>query len=207
MTHAYFMNEAADVFAWLMGMANQMEHETGYKLELGCLLEDALWAEYPGECRYCHSELCKCPPILSSTVGRLSKEMPLSAFSEEDQTLFSFDEAIQHFRIGEVSIRVGTEEIQVTPVLLQEISTTSQEMLAFLKEHKPKLESISVELSQALVQLHDTASMQQVSQQSIDEILVILKDMSPEPRSLIIDFLNNFAAGIWLEVLLKAVGS
>jgi hypothetical protein len=52
-TDAYFRNEAADVFAWLMGIANQLHHDHpggagGDARERGRGLEHALWQLYQG---------------------------------------------------------------------------------------------------------------------------------------------------------------
>lgn len=202
LTHAYFMNEAADVFAWLMGMANQAEHFYGYPNKAGTILEEALWEEYPGKCRHCGNAVCKCPPILGSTVGRLSREVSVSAFPSFAER-FNFEEALEFFRLGEETIDLRGKEVRVTTEMLQEITNTSRILLDHLKEQEPLLHGFDVKLKEALSQLENVASRQELTQENVDEVLTILEGMPSESRNVIVNLLSDFAAGAWLQVILE----
>lgn len=200
--HAYLLNEAADMFAWLMGMANQLEHRDGYARELGVQLEESLWNEYPGRCRHCGSERCKCPPILSSTLGRLSREMPTSVFPLIAE-LFDFEQSIEFFRIGDEAIFVEGEKVRITAELLQEVTYTSRLLLDHMQELVPLQQGLDAKFRDAFSQLENLASRQELTQESVDQVLAVLREMPSESRNVVVGFLSNLAAGIWLEVLLE----
>ena len=73
----YILSEASDVFAWLMHIQNISDTKANVKpSERGAALETALARLYPGGCAECRSMTCTCPPILSSTIGRIAHEVP-----------------------------------------------------------------------------------------------------------------------------------
>lgn len=75
----YFLNEAADLFAWLMHIQNMIDlNKKIPKDRLGVPLEIAFCRAYPDRCLDCDSAVCRCAPILESTIGRISNEVPLS---------------------------------------------------------------------------------------------------------------------------------
>jgi pyrimidine deaminase RibD-like protein/NTP pyrophosphatase (non-canonical NTP hydrolase) len=82
----YFVSEAADVFAWLMNIQNNIDFRDEKPEEsYGLLLEETFCKSYPDYCKDCRRPRCICPPILESTIGRIAKEFP------EDQALFDLD--------------------------------------------------------------------------------------------------------------------
>jgi NTP pyrophosphatase (non-canonical NTP hydrolase) len=68
----YFISEAPDVFAWLMGIANQFDAD--YDREFGFKLERNMVTQYPSTCRFCDFAICKCPPIHPDTLGRIADD-------------------------------------------------------------------------------------------------------------------------------------
>ncbi|MCK1409531.1 CHAT domain-containing protein [Bradyrhizobium sp. 76] len=73
----YFYGEAADVFSYLMGLANEYaiqcaERGETFNYELEFL------SRYPGLCIACGGRVCICPTVPPATVGRMAKEMPIS---------------------------------------------------------------------------------------------------------------------------------
>lgn len=83
----YFYGEAADVFSYIMALANE------YGLLLGT--EDKQFdfeAEYltrfPGLCVACGARVCVCPTLPPATVGRMAKEMPLPDMPKIDADVF-----------------------------------------------------------------------------------------------------------------------
>lgn len=81
----YFLGEAADVFSYLMGIANEaaMREAAGGRQPFS--LEAAMLANYPGLCKSCGMAICTCPTNPDATVGRLSKEIDVK---REDNMFF-----------------------------------------------------------------------------------------------------------------------
>jgi len=81
----YFAGEVADVFSYIMGIANdynlrlELDEKEGFSFESEYLLR------YPGLCIQCGHQICICPSVPESTVGRLSKEIDL----KENNGIFS----------------------------------------------------------------------------------------------------------------------
>jgi diguanylate cyclase (GGDEF)-like protein len=71
-------SELADVFAWIMAVANTLPahlEDPSFSLEL------ALWSQYPGYCAYCSKLQCICPndrvrPSLVASAGTESEHLP-----------------------------------------------------------------------------------------------------------------------------------
>jgi pyrimidine deaminase RibD-like protein/NTP pyrophosphatase (non-canonical NTP hydrolase) len=73
----YFLNEAADVFAWLMHMRNLIDRRGGVsKKDRGVVFEKEFCTAYPDRCVDCGEATCICPPILKWTIGRIARELP-----------------------------------------------------------------------------------------------------------------------------------
>jgi NTP pyrophosphatase (non-canonical NTP hydrolase) len=83
----YFAGEAADVFSYLMGMANEYELLTQQDSETAFSFEDEFIRRYPGLCTQCGHVVCVCPLVPEATVGRMAKELGLEAMQE----LFQLD--------------------------------------------------------------------------------------------------------------------
>jgi len=102
----YFAGEAADVFSYLMGFANEHalrlwrakreDDDTEFSLEKEFL------KRYPGICVQCGYSVCVCPYVPDSTVGRLAKELDL--FKDDD--LFELDLASAQAEADETSKKV-----------------------------------------------------------------------------------------------------
>jgi NTP pyrophosphatase (non-canonical NTP hydrolase) len=95
----YFYGEAADVFSYLMGLANEHSLERVRNGERKFDYEAEFLSRYPGLCQACGGRICSCPTIPSATVGRMAKEMRLSSRPAVDPD--AFDQAGQ-----EVATRV-----------------------------------------------------------------------------------------------------
>ena len=82
----YFAGEAADVFSYLMGLANEhmlLEQQSDRTFSL----EDEFIKRYPGLCVQCGCLVCVCPLVPESTVGRMAKELEVSG----GEKLFNLD--------------------------------------------------------------------------------------------------------------------
>jgi NTP pyrophosphatase (non-canonical NTP hydrolase) len=78
----YFAGEAADVFSYLMGVANELGSRMLQEDNAELSLQDEFLKRYPGLCTQCGSQICICPSVPEATVGRLAKELGLQTMSE-----------------------------------------------------------------------------------------------------------------------------
>lgn len=80
----YFLSEAADVFAWLMKVQNIIDERAGRRKEKrGIAIQERFARAYPDACNDCGRLICSCPPILASTIGRITHEVPVGRGSYE----------------------------------------------------------------------------------------------------------------------------
>jgi pyrimidine deaminase RibD-like protein len=98
----FFLNEAADVFAWLMHIQNVLE-ATIPKQQRGAALEIAFCKAYPDRCTDCRSPVCKCPPILETTIGRIGHQVP-GARTGPESHFMSSEAAFEKFQIRSKTI-------------------------------------------------------------------------------------------------------
>jgi NTP pyrophosphatase (non-canonical NTP hydrolase) len=83
----YFAGEAADVFSYLMGLANEYELLAQQESDVPFSLESELIKRYPGLCVQCGHVVCVCPLVPESTVGRMAKELEIEGLEQ----LFKLD--------------------------------------------------------------------------------------------------------------------
>ena len=81
----YFAGEAADVFSYLMGLANDYTIREDQDGKPSFNFENAFLQRYPGRCVQCGYSVCNCPRIPQATVGRMAKELPV----DDAEGLFS----------------------------------------------------------------------------------------------------------------------
>lgn len=73
----YLAGEAADVFSYIMGIANEHNMQLQIDGKTDFNFEKEMLKRYPGICPQCGYKICICPNIPESTVGRMSKELDL----------------------------------------------------------------------------------------------------------------------------------
>jgi NTP pyrophosphatase (non-canonical NTP hydrolase) len=83
----YFAGEAADVFSYLMGLANEYALRVRQVDGSPFSLEEEMIKRYPGLCVQCGHVVCICPFVPAATVGRMAKELDL----EGSDQLFQLD--------------------------------------------------------------------------------------------------------------------
>ena len=81
----YFFGEAADIFSYIMGIANEHALSLAKEGEEFSFGEEFL-RRYPGLCPQCGSRVCACPSVPQATVGRMAKEIDLKT-----ETIFITD--------------------------------------------------------------------------------------------------------------------
>jgi len=100
----YFAGEAADVFSYLMDLANEHSRKLESEDKGVFDLESEFLKRYPGLCMQCGYQVCDCPLVPDSTVGRMAKELEI----ENMQDLFTSD--FEEFRAE--SIKFSEEALQ-----------------------------------------------------------------------------------------------
>jgi NTP pyrophosphatase (non-canonical NTP hydrolase) len=206
----YFITEASDVFAWLMGIANQMRVDKWPPGSTGWsegFVEKAMEKEYPDGCKHCKSKLCKCPAILGSTLGRIAAEGPEYLLSEQEQggALFSPREALDFFRRGAESFVVNGEEIRITPELINDMTATLKELVNGLTSRLATNTLEQTRLAVAFARLETLASTQELTQKSVDELLEVVRAMPSESRQNVSSILASIAGNIWTPLLLRLI--
>ncbi len=73
----YFAGEAADVFSYLMGLATEYSLHRDADEQKPFDLEGELLRRYPGIYVQCGYQVCVCPLVPDSTVGRMAKELDI----------------------------------------------------------------------------------------------------------------------------------
>jgi nucleoside phosphorylase/NTP pyrophosphatase (non-canonical NTP hydrolase) len=74
----YLAGEAADVFSYLMGIANEHALSLATHESREFSFETAFTRRYPGLCVHCGHQKCVCPLVPDATVGRSAKELDLA---------------------------------------------------------------------------------------------------------------------------------
>jgi nucleoside phosphorylase/NTP pyrophosphatase (non-canonical NTP hydrolase) len=100
----YFAGEAADVFSYLMGFANEYQLRLQIDNQPAFDFERAFLLRYPGLCMQCGYPVCICPSIPESTVGRMAKELDLTSLNE----LF----ALEHCEAEARGSQIGSSVLQ-----------------------------------------------------------------------------------------------
>lgn len=200
--HLHFMNEAIDVFAWIMRYANEVETAPTQDEEHFrhiAMLEKAMQEEYPGHCKYCGQLPCKCPPVPEEALIRISRALPEEAFPDVKLSkLLSFQEAMQLFRTSSKIFRFAGFSL---------VEEDIREMVNSLIGLMNQMEYQDVQLTQLNKNVQEISSNQGITQASVDKLVEDLQDSPPSFRNSLIDFLNGVNAGVWTEVLIRLLSS
>lgn len=141
----YFAGEAADVFSYLMGIANEHSIRIEQDDDRVFSFEDEFLQLYPGLCPQCGFKSCVCPAVPKSTVGRMSKELDIG-ISED---LFQMD-ANELARKGAETAELVFERVGGYNNLLERfpfdrgdanraLSTLCLKFASVLDKHNPEL--------------------------------------------------------------------
>lgn len=148
----YFAGEVADVFSYLMGIANELRlsQQVAAKPEFDFNAE--FLRRYPGLCVQCGHEVCVCPSVPESTVGRLAKELDLT---DSDQVF-----AAEFVTADQRGKRVGSSVLQelgglaaIAHQLPLDRGDTNRAMtllcLRIAEEIRPRSEQLALQLHNA----------------------------------------------------------
>ena len=152
----YFAGEAADVFSYIMGIAN--EHRLNLQMEGKAEFdfEGEFLRRYPGLCLQCGYEVCICPTVPESTVGRMAKELDLAPVEQ----LFSLDVSAAEQRGKEVGSSV-LQELGGLPAIANQLpldrGETNRAMvllcLRLSDEVRPKNSDLAEHLHNAAIRI------------------------------------------------------
>ncbi len=73
----FFAGEAADVFSYLMGLANEYSLQREQNDQPAFDFETEFLNRFPGLCVQCGYPVCVCPLVPEATVGRMAKELDI----------------------------------------------------------------------------------------------------------------------------------
>ena len=73
----YFLGEAADIFSYIMGIANEHSIRLAQDHDQSFTFQDEFLKRYPGLCTQCGYSVCVCPSIPAATIGRIAKEIAI----------------------------------------------------------------------------------------------------------------------------------
>jgi NTP pyrophosphatase (non-canonical NTP hydrolase) len=111
----YFLGEAADIFSYIMGIANEHQMREAQEDRVFSFETEFLF-RYPGLCTQCGSRICNCPSIPAATVGRMAKEINI----DKSELIFisDFDNFTQ---AGQSAAQIALESVGGYPGLAQKL--------------------------------------------------------------------------------------
>lgn len=78
----FLAGEAADIFSYFMGLANEYNLRQVIEGKPLMDLEKEFFLRYPGLCVACGNKICTCPFVPEATIGRMSKELDIENIEE-----------------------------------------------------------------------------------------------------------------------------
>jgi pyrimidine deaminase RibD-like protein len=166
-----FLSEGADVFAWLMKLANLYVDKKNVQLDLNILLAGV----YPDRCVECKNRVCSCPPILPSTVTRIAHEGPSIDLFADRWPFFTPAEKIARFDVGAKQVHVGRHNFVVTGSLIEQVFILSRDLQALVRVTEGVSPQLRSRVEQWATMMTGLATGQRVSQRGIDELLLTIR--------------------------------
>lgn len=194
---AYFISEAADVFAWLMRV------QTWYNLRKqapASTLEDWIAAAYPGYCLECRQGTCACPAILDSSFGRLAHEVPESVVPA---SLMPIQESLARFRARKIQFGDKTYELQSDD--LTTLRSGVDELLRHAYDDHERWSFANKALMDTLYQLRNLNSATSVNEGLIRQLSVQIQKLDPSTRERIEALVADFGTGLFTWVFTMAL--
>ena len=189
----YIICEAPDIFAWLMGFANQFDaHRKTEAHDYGKKLEEEMAKQYPDGCVPCGFSVCRCPAIHPDTLGRIARGGPLYEVFHEKPGLFSIEESVQYFSNFQRGVKIGDQEFK--PNDYHKFKSDIELIIGKLDSIQGIGTGTLVELTRILSQLQTLSRQGTLVQSDIDNIIEFVRAQPSPTRSLITDFLVNLSA-------------
>jgi NTP pyrophosphatase (non-canonical NTP hydrolase) len=187
--------EAPDIFAWLMGFANQFDADNKVsETMIGQRLENIFSELYPDGCKDCGFSICKCPAILPSTIGRISKEGPSFDIFQNVRGLFSLEESISYFGLVQQGVKIGENHFEAKSDNYKKFESDIQRIIDKLDSLDSLNSQTLISLTRSLSQLEILARQGMLVQSDIDKIISFIESQPSQTRSIITDFLVILSA-------------
>ena len=146
--HPQFLaGEAADIFSYIMGLANEYTLKKETNGEDAFDFQDAYLSRYPGLCVACGNTVCTCPSVPKATIGRMAKELDL----EPDDNLFTtyFPDESGSELCNDVLNQIGGLESVISQIPLDR-GQVSNSMVILLLRLQDEIKDANPELSAKL---------------------------------------------------------
>jgi hypothetical protein len=196
----HFLNEAADVFAWIMKIQNISDRDSyGLGGEYGQDLDNAYLNAYLWRCNDCYSSPCKCPAILPTTIGRISlgpsdKDIIGSIFASPQELMAIFSMTDQ-------------EPEEVLDQELLSLLTSGVRQLVLLLEASRSLHGSEVEESRAMFkELERLATDSLNFNAATFELAKAIGSQPEQEKSMIEQFLLSVDSSLFATALVTLVG-
>lgn len=88
----FLAGEAADVFSYIMGLANEFALQKKLETQEEFDFESEFLRRYPGLCLACGNQLCTCPSVPPATIGRMAKELKIGEHENLFSSHFGYDD-------------------------------------------------------------------------------------------------------------------
>lgn len=202
-----FLNEASDVFAWLMNVANGLDTENKRFEDRGQWLQSAFAAMYPDVCSVCERAFCACPPLVDGGALRLGEISTDDVAPLTGANILTVSEMLEHFEAGARAIRVGSQDVRITDSTLSELRSLVESMKREFADRLAAADEKGERLLRALDGLATLGDSQKITQAAVDEIVAAIQQIDGPVQGQINTFLNGLGSSIWASALLKLVGS
>lgn len=212
LTRSYFLSEASDVFAWLMGVANQLRVDASLMDEptydwdattdpLGRLV----WMQYPGKCKYCGSPSCKCPPFPRATRGRIVHEGPPASLPHQGEP-FTTAEKLAFLDMGEEFITVGGHEYRADSRLVEEAVTMLARIDEWIKEKATADDRLVRAIDSVVGQLEILSDEQVLTQDRVTLVLDEFENLPGPVANSLLQYVTGIGSGLWVEWIRMRLG-
>lgn len=189
---SYFLSEASDVFAWFMHLNNLYETRIHPQIDVeerGKFIEKALFEIYPDKCKECNQQICNCPPILKSTIGRITKDGPdLNSFEAYNNPFMTKAEISKQFDFSSNSIIIYTEQFEVNSSLIKVIYHFCDDLTKELRYIQPVDIHQFEKIIDTLHLISGFACTQRVNQDPINRFLRHIIDLNSSQKE---QFINS----------------
>jgi len=200
----YFVSEAPDVFAWLMGFANQFDFDDRVpSQQFGVALDTLLERTYPGRCEKCGWTVCKCPPVPSDTLGRLAREAPMGQVFPGRNSLFTAAECSVFFAAVEAKVRLGDAEVSLTKDELRNIASDVQTLLGLVGNHLDVERVLTAKVVVTLATVQALAKQGTLTSNEVHDLVEWVRGMPSEERGILTGAITNFASSATFAALLE----
>ena len=197
---AYFVSEAADVFAWLMHLANLIEEKSEIPIaEHGRGFEKTFCELYPDRCKDCNNPICTCPPILPSTLGRIAHEGPDDTSSGIGLFLPPA-QSMARFGLSAKPVVIGDQRIDIGPEMSDTIGQSIRTVIALLTSAKIRQRTMR-RLSVIFQQIAFAASMHRLSGERVDDLSRAIRHLPENERQEVVRILKEIPESLWINAI------